>query len=274
MKIKLSDIYDVFTNIRRSYDRTQIESLADLLSDPQFDLEPIVVTPHNRQKGKYLLVSGFHRVQAYRAAGRAEIPAKIIPIEEALEAAIKDNAIGIVPLSAAERREAASKLLRAGFSHEQVASITGAPLGWVRRLAAELEEKKQETLPIVEEEATPKETTEETTKETPKRRRGKVSARLVHGEPPTAFAPIRGPLAALITLLNSFDTRLGFVIQELEQLDILKRQVIARDYVTVKTQLGDLVALFRQVYFKIRAIHNLLEGDGEPGHSEPEVAEE
>jgi hypothetical protein len=54
----------------------KFDILVQEIQESGFD-EPIIVIPHPRDEGKYLIASGHHRVKAARVAGMADVPAVI-----------------------------------------------------------------------------------------------------------------------------------------------------------------------------------------------------
>jgi hypothetical protein len=281
MRVRLSEIRDVYVHIRQGYDRAQVESLADLLaSDPHFDLPPVILIRPGRGDG-YLLVSGFHRLQAYRLAGREDIPAAIASSEnEALVAAISDNAIGVVPLSKSERRRAAHQLLRAGLSVDDVAQLVGASPAWVRRVQGEIEaEKMEKAQPALvhadqdqpaQQPAQPEKPKKQKI-EHRKRDKGTIVSKLAAPQQ-SIFLGLHGPTIALLHLLRSFDTKLGAVISELHKIHGLdlydgERRQAAADYATVRGYFNDIITLFKNIFSKMKQINEIVEGWNSDGSS-------
>jgi hypothetical protein len=64
---------------RSAIDHRRVQMFAENLRDG-FEFEPIHVQLHPEEAGKYRILDGAHRWQAYKAVGEQEIPARIIKL--------------------------------------------------------------------------------------------------------------------------------------------------------------------------------------------------
>jgi hypothetical protein len=142
--IPLSKIAGTFLPHRSRRDWGQIRGLAELLNaDPEFHLDPVVLIQDPQGDG-LLIVSGFHRVEAYRQAHREAVPAIIIEdARQAVERGTQDNAIGTVPLDKVERRRLIRRLLDLGVPDERILSLLSVPAAWLKKVKMELNAKPQ-----------------------------------------------------------------------------------------------------------------------------------
>jgi len=94
---------------RSSIDHKRVRIFADNLRDG-FEFDPIHVQLHPEEAGKYLILDGAHRWQAYKAVGEQDIPAKIIKLDgkDPLLYAAK-KAIGPRQLNEEESRDTARR---------------------------------------------------------------------------------------------------------------------------------------------------------------------
>ena len=102
-----------------------LEELTRVLKTTKKPLDPIVVTPVGR---KFYLLEGHHRVEAYRAAGwRREVPVKHFEgnVVEAQDEALRLNIKDKLPMSRAEKFDAAFRLVRRGKkTYPEIREIT------------------------------------------------------------------------------------------------------------------------------------------------------
>jgi len=110
-------------------------------------LPPIEVVPFD--DSTYLIADGVHRHYAAQDSGRASLPAIVLtvgsgetPIDCAYRRAIETATRASQPLSYAERRTAAARLLstRSDLSHRAIARILGLSHNTINRWASELDE--------------------------------------------------------------------------------------------------------------------------------------
>jgi hypothetical protein len=94
---------------RSAIDHKRVQIFAENLRDG-FEFEPIHVQTHPEETGKYRILDGAHRWQAYKAVGEKEINAKVIKLngsDPLLYAAQK--AIGPKQLTEEDARETARR---------------------------------------------------------------------------------------------------------------------------------------------------------------------
>ncbi len=109
--------------------------------DPQFVasvrthgvIQPLLVTPHAEQEGRYELVAGHRRLGAARKVGLQTVPAlvRVLTEEERLTLALVDN-IQRKALHPIEEAVAMSRILDLGASVTKVAKAIGRSAGYVR----------------------------------------------------------------------------------------------------------------------------------------------
>jgi len=94
---------------RSVIDHRRVQMFADNLRDG-FEFDPIHVQAHPEEKGKYRILDGAHRWQAYKDVGAKEIPARIIKLDghDPLLYAAK-QAIGPRQLNEEESRDTARR---------------------------------------------------------------------------------------------------------------------------------------------------------------------
>ncbi len=119
---------------RRQVDDSHVKRLVEVFDD----LPPVVV-----HASSMLLLDGVHRVEAARLLGRTSVNAVFFGGDrvEALEAAIVGNTAHGLPLTAGERRAAASRLLvlvELDWADRRVARCCGISPTTVSRIRAEL----------------------------------------------------------------------------------------------------------------------------------------
>jgi len=117
---------------RSAIDHKRVRIFAENLRD-SFEFEPIHVQLHPEEAGKYRILDGAHRWQAYKAVGEQEIPARIINLDghDPLLYAAK-KAIGPRQLNEEECRETARKAFQ---NNSKLTSIEiGKAIGRSRRM--------------------------------------------------------------------------------------------------------------------------------------------
>jgi len=125
VRVKVSELKGNKYQFREGLDRRTIETLVDLLEDPDMELDPILITQDKE------VVSGHHRLYAYAVAGREEIPAVVVDAAEALRLAAQENHRGVTHLSRMERVRLAEKLVESGFTFREISDILGVSVGWL-----------------------------------------------------------------------------------------------------------------------------------------------
>lgn len=96
-------------------------------------IQPLLVTPHADQEGRYELVAGHRRLGAARRVGLETVPAliRVLTEEEKLTLALVDN-IQRSALTASDEAVAMSRIVQLGASVSKVARAIGRSAGYVR----------------------------------------------------------------------------------------------------------------------------------------------
>ena len=96
-------------------------------------IQPLLVTPHAEQEGRYELVAGHRRLGAARKVGLQTVPAliRVLTEEEKLTLALVDN-IQRNALRPIEEAVAMSRIVELGASATKVAKAIGRSAGYVR----------------------------------------------------------------------------------------------------------------------------------------------
>jgi predicted HTH domain antitoxin len=105
-------------------------------------LPPIVLTKN------FTLIDGYHRLTAYKLAGRSEIEAEIldIPEDQVLVEAAKRNAIHGKQLTKEEKRSLAIRLYEKGLTQERIAEILAVARTTITEWLKKIREAKEEEL--------------------------------------------------------------------------------------------------------------------------------
>lgn len=88
------------------------------------DLTPVLVLP---TAAAFYLVDGHHRLEAYRLAGRPDVPVEVYhgSVREAVLEATSRNTRAALQMDNAQRQDCAWRLVNAGFMHDDVSAASG-----------------------------------------------------------------------------------------------------------------------------------------------------
>jgi ParB-like nuclease domain len=117
-------------------------------------LDPLVVAPRDAE-GWYLVLDGWHRIEAAQELGMADLPAVVRLVasdQEAYEAAVRFSSRGPRPMSWAEKRDAVDRLLEMDprRSDRTIAEIAGVSHPFVaarRRMAGRQRQERGPRVP-------------------------------------------------------------------------------------------------------------------------------
>ena len=120
------------TNPRKTFDAKKLEELTESVKQHGV-LEPVLVRPHPKKRGRYELVAGERRWRACKAAKAATIPAIVKDLDDltTLEVQVVENLQreDIHPLEEAEGYEALKS--KHGFTPEQLAAKVGKSKAYI-----------------------------------------------------------------------------------------------------------------------------------------------
>jgi hypothetical protein len=119
-------------------DKERIREFRELFEAGSTDVPPIVVTAHPKRQGAFLLVDGWHRVAALKAAKMDAALADLLPPgTDVFAEAVKRTAISTKPLSRQEKRAAAKRLLKEhpDWSERAIARAAGVSHTFVSNLS-------------------------------------------------------------------------------------------------------------------------------------------
>ena len=122
----------------RAEDATHVRALADAIDRGAPVPVPAVTID---QDGRYVIVSGHHRIAAHRLLGRHQVDVDLVDVASSadlLAEQLAENACRLAPSAAAEA-DAFSELVAAGWTAETVATRVGRTAPYVRRRLALLE---------------------------------------------------------------------------------------------------------------------------------------
>jgi DNA-directed RNA polymerase specialized sigma24 family protein len=103
-------------------------------------LPPIVLTKN------FTLIDGYHRLTAYKLAGRSEIEAEIldIPEDQVLVEAARRNALHGKQLTREEKRSLAIRFYEKGLTQEEIAKLLAVDQSTVSKWLQKIREAKEE----------------------------------------------------------------------------------------------------------------------------------
>jgi ParB-like chromosome segregation protein Spo0J len=119
---------------RQDIDWERVKEFSTLYKEEPEALPKIIVVPHPKQSGKYLLIDGWHRVTAMRQIWKeAQVPAEVKPKgTDVFAEATRLSAVSSKPLTILEKRAAVRRLLdehgpntKDKWSDSQIARIAG-----------------------------------------------------------------------------------------------------------------------------------------------------
>ena len=174
--LKLDDILlDDEYRIREKEDEATIAKYAELYRDNEAALKCKEKPPHQMtlivvwldpNRGQYVLLGGFHRLEAARRAGLVEIRVSVVygSPDEAFAVALKDNAKHGRPMSDGDKKYAIIKAFRrydGAKGIREIAREVGCSASYASKINGELSGKKSS--------ATPKDTDKQPEADTPRK---------------------------------------------------------------------------------------------------------
>lgn len=127
---------------RAGIDEARVKEFRELYRDEPDMLPPVILAPHPKEKGKYLLVDGWHRVTALEKNKAKEVQAKLLPAgTDVFSEATRLSAISSKPLTIAEKRAAVRRLVteHPEWEARKIARMVGVSHTFVNKMKSPLQ---------------------------------------------------------------------------------------------------------------------------------------